>query len=467
MRLRVRSTSLLTLVALVSGIAVAISASALADDSTCFGKAVTVVGTPGDDVIDLTGNPGQVVFTGSGDDVVVGSDGDDVVCLGDGTDRFEGNGGDDQADGGTGDDALRGGPGNDVLVGGEGNDLLKGQQGDDHVSGGAGDDLVRGGSGDDRLNGGDAVTDNTESGDDVIRGGRGYDRLWSNYSSADHDPVGELRGGPDYDFCVNGDRQRGCERDHQYSSTTDDPTQNEWYPLVDEVFSRWGLDQRECAKHKNAEGDRVRFCIPDQRSNAVEVLMCESGGWPFAQNAAGPVGLFQNHPSYWQSRVDHLVETYGSGNTDFPEVRFEPDFPANADPLDPRWSITMAAMLVYEARETILLKDPAPNYPYTMVGGLSYPTFNFDTYAAHYYGRYDPALDPEGDGPTELIYGGYPNGGEGPQPWGQWVSCGASSSVWPMGQGLYDPGWLSPWDGTVEGHENLLPDWWPIPPPSS
>jgi len=435
MRALRRPTTLCALTLLVSGAVVAVHAgTALADAATCSGHAVTIAGTDGDDTIDLTGNPGQVVAALGGNDEVLGSDGADVVCLGDGNDRFGGRGGDDEAEGGPGGDVLKGGPGRD------------------HLNGGSGDDRVQGGGGNDQLNGGDATTSNAESGDDEIFGKAGYDRLWSNWSSADHDADGSLRGGRGYDYCVNGASQRGCERDHTYAVSTGDPTANEWYPLIDEVFARWGLDQESCATHPDANGVDVEFCIPDQRANAVEILMCESGGWPFAQNGtSGTAGLFQHHPLYWQGRVDHLLEFYSA---------IESDFPADADSFDPEWNTVITAMLVYEARETILLRDPAPGYPYTMVAGPYYPTFNYQLYADHYYDNYDPDVG----GPTHITRGGYSNGGEGPQPWGPWVSCAAPTSVWPAGQDLYDPGWVNPWDGTVPGHENPAPDWWPVPP---
>src|SRR3990172_7495365 len=98
MRLRPRPITLLTVAALTTSILTAVSGPAIADDATCFGQAATITGTDGDDVIDLTGTPGQVVVTYAGNDEVIGSAGDDVVCLGDGADRFEGNAGSDSAD---------------------------------------------------------------------------------------------------------------------------------------------------------------------------------------------------------------------------------------------------------------------------------------------------------------------------------------------------------------------------------
>ncbi len=484
-----RPITALVAAALVAASLAAFAGPAAAATPTCFGKPATIVGTADADVIDLTGNPGQVVVTGAGDDEVTGSDGKDIVCLGSGDDLFIGKDGNDKVSAGKGNDTIDGGPGNDTvkgkrgddeIQGGPGDDDLRGGIGQDHVSGGEGDDVVKGGTGNDRLNGGDATTSVGTSGDDHIKGGKGYDRLWSNYNYGDVDPDGHLNGGPDYDYCGSGAVQRHCERDHYSSPDAStfhndpenfDPTANEWYPMIDDIFTAWGLDQEECATHPDAAGDDVELCIGDQRANAVKVLMCESNGWPFAQNGtSGTAGLFQNHPLYWPDRVTHLVDTYGSGNTGYPEVQFAPLFPSNADPFDPEWNAVVAAMLVYETRQTLLLQDPAPNYSYRYVGGWYYPTFNFDNYQKHYYDRYNPDEDPPGT-PTEIIYGGYANGGEGPEPWGQWVSCGAMTTVWAQGQGLYDPGWLSPWEFAGEFSKtpeddppHVLPEWWPVPP---
>jgi Ca2+-binding RTX toxin-like protein len=97
---------------------------------TCAGAAVTLFGTPGDDV--LAGTPGSDVIAGlGGDDVVVGALGADRICGGagrdvlrgsSGADRLRGGGADDRLNGGRGRDGLRGGPGRDVCRGGRGVD---------------------------------------------------------------------------------------------------------------------------------------------------------------------------------------------------------------------------------------------------------------------------------------------------------------------------------------------------------
>ena len=71
------------------------------DPFVCYGFAVTIMGTPGDDVLVGT----------AGDDVIAGLDGNDTLS------------------GGGGNDVLCGGPGNDRLRGGAGSDRLFGDAG--------------------------------------------------------------------------------------------------------------------------------------------------------------------------------------------------------------------------------------------------------------------------------------------------------------------------------------------------
>jgi CSLREA domain-containing protein len=87
----------------------------------CRGRAVDIVGTPGDD--DLTGGREPDTFLGlGGDDAFQGSLGSDLAC------------------GGEGRDHLIGGPGDDVLSGGRGADELDGEGGVDRCIGGRGRD---------------------------------------------------------------------------------------------------------------------------------------------------------------------------------------------------------------------------------------------------------------------------------------------------------------------------------------
>ena len=123
---------------------VGLGLDSIPDDPTCGGRAATIVGTPGDDVIVGTSGP-DVIATFGGDDMILAGNGDDIVCAG-----F----GDDEVDGGNGVDAVFGEAGDDVLGGGNGDDALDGGAGDDALSGGNGADLLDGGDGIDAGDGG-------------------------------------------------------------------------------------------------------------------------------------------------------------------------------------------------------------------------------------------------------------------------------------------------------------------------
>lgn len=89
--------------------------------STCFGKAVTIAGTAGDDV--LRGTPGaDVIAGGSGDDRIQGGGGNDLICAGRGNDVVHGGSGADRITGGPGADHLSGGAGTDRCWAGAGAD---------------------------------------------------------------------------------------------------------------------------------------------------------------------------------------------------------------------------------------------------------------------------------------------------------------------------------------------------------
>jgi Ca2+-binding RTX toxin-like protein len=82
----------------------------------CQGRAATIIGTAGRDV--LRGTPrADVIVALGGNDVVRGLGGNDRICAGAGNDRVVG---------GAGTDRLLGGAGKDLLVGGAGKDLLLG-----------------------------------------------------------------------------------------------------------------------------------------------------------------------------------------------------------------------------------------------------------------------------------------------------------------------------------------------------
>jgi Ca2+-binding RTX toxin-like protein len=168
--------------------------SAAAAGETCGGLPATIVGTPGDDL--LEGTPGaDVIVAGAGSDTVTGRGGNDLICAdsgdggpaqpdadeidagsgddvvfpSDGSDTIDGGDGQDYLDGGEGDDHVAGGDNDDYLVGGAGIDFLSDVSGDDYLEGGGGDDVLQIETGANYLDGG--------LGDDILRGGTGPDYL--------------------------------------------------------------------------------------------------------------------------------------------------------------------------------------------------------------------------------------------------------------------------------------------------
>jgi Ca2+-binding RTX toxin-like protein len=116
---------------------------------TCFGKAATIVGTPGPDWLD--GGPDDVVVGLGGDDILFGG----TVCGGVGNDSLTTGAYSlsNQLDGGDGDDIIRGEAGaTDLLLGGAGNDYLADTNDTDYEDAyDPGTDVMKGGPGDDRL----------------------------------------------------------------------------------------------------------------------------------------------------------------------------------------------------------------------------------------------------------------------------------------------------------------------------
>ena len=94
----------------------------------CFQLPATIVGTPGDDVINGTDGP-DIIASRGGNDVVRGGLGDDRICLGLGDDFGSGQGGDDR---------MVGNAGNDVLLGWGGDDKIWDSSGSNTANGGAG-----------------------------------------------------------------------------------------------------------------------------------------------------------------------------------------------------------------------------------------------------------------------------------------------------------------------------------------
>lgn len=98
----------------------------LGSSAQCHGRAPTIVGTPGPDVIQGTSKR-DVILARAGNDVVHAGAKRDVIC------------------GGQGQDAILGGPGDDLLLGADGDDILRPGRAfyQDTIGPGRGDDVVR------------------------------------------------------------------------------------------------------------------------------------------------------------------------------------------------------------------------------------------------------------------------------------------------------------------------------------
>ena len=121
------------------------------------------------------------LFGGAGNDTLTGRHGDDFLSGQGGDDILRGTNGLDTLRGGLGEDTISGGGGNDILFGDAGSDTIIGGDGDDEVLGGAGDDSIFGNLGDDTLNGG--VGNDTLAGgegNDFAVAGEGNDRVFGN-----------------------------------------------------------------------------------------------------------------------------------------------------------------------------------------------------------------------------------------------------------------------------------------------
>jgi predicted extracellular nuclease len=151
--------------------------------ATCNGLQATIIGTPGDNVLNGT-NGNDVIVGMGGDDIINGGNGNDVICGNAGDDTLNGGNGNDTLLGSFGDDILDGGNGNDTLSGGDGVDQLLGQNGNDTLSGGNGNDTLTGHNGNDTLDG-DAGNDTLtgHNGDDILDGGADDDTLVGNNGS--------------------------------------------------------------------------------------------------------------------------------------------------------------------------------------------------------------------------------------------------------------------------------------------
>jgi len=154
-----RGTAPLAAIALILGSVTLAPSPVHAADPTCFGRAATIIGVAGEDIIGTDGD--DVIVGTSGPDHIEGRGGDDIICSADdaalGTD---GGGGPDWIDGGDGADQISGSYGDDIIIGGDGDDDINAVAGDDLILGGRGDDTIWTGLGADTVYG--------EDGDDRI-----------------------------------------------------------------------------------------------------------------------------------------------------------------------------------------------------------------------------------------------------------------------------------------------------------
>jgi Ca2+-binding RTX toxin-like protein len=229
--------ALVIILVLVGAAATAMPGVAHAAVTLCDGKVATVVGTPGDDV--LQGTPAGDVIAGlGGDDVILAGGGDDVMCGGAGADRLYGEDGNDALFAGRAGrirdrfvpDRLDGGPDDDRLeIGREHSSLGTGVSGvitfgtataglvvdlTEHSAVGDGNDTVNPrpglrlvGTPDDDVLSGSAFSEaiRGRAGSDAIRGRPGND--WLDAGSG----TDEVRAGVGRDTCLHAELRRRCE----------------------------------------------------------------------------------------------------------------------------------------------------------------------------------------------------------------------------------------------------------------
>lgn len=179
----------ITALAVLPALALAATAQS-APRATCHGFAVTIAkgsgtitGTPGRDVIRLTG-PGTVRSLG-GNDIICGSRFNDVIHAG------------------PGNDVVVAGRGHDRLHGGPGRDTLFGEGGNDHLDGGPGRDTLHAGAGRNRVVRTGAARSAAQHGlvdqrDEVLRGTRAMSVLTD---PSDVRSLLQVGAGFTYDWC--------------------------------------------------------------------------------------------------------------------------------------------------------------------------------------------------------------------------------------------------------------------------
>ena len=79
--------------------------------------------------------------------------------------------------------------------------------------------------------------------------------------------------------------------------------------------------------------------------DALTIMWCESRGVPFAVNpSSGTTGLFQHRPVFWAERVARTRSHPESAGY----------LPGDATPYNPAHNIEVAALLIWESRETLI-----------------------------------------------------------------------------------------------------------------
>jgi hypothetical protein len=110
----------------------------------------------------------------------------------------------------------------------------------------------------------------------------------------------------------------------------------QWRPLVTSIFSRWGLTQQKCGP---------AGCLGPHVDDALTIMWCESRGVPFAVNpSSSTTGLFQHRPVFWPDRTARVRNHSESGGA----------FPLDATPYNAAHNIEVAALLIWESRETLI-----------------------------------------------------------------------------------------------------------------
>ena len=110
----------------------------------------------------------------------------------------------------------------------------------------------------------------------------------------------------------------------------------QWRPLVTSIFARWGLTQEKCGP---------AGCLGPHVNAALTIMWCESRGVPFAVNpSSSTTGLFQHRPIFWPDRAARVRNHAESGGV----------FPTDATPYNAAHNIEVAALLIWESRETLI-----------------------------------------------------------------------------------------------------------------